>query len=142
MQPFRIQLLVLSFFDLPAFCFHLSMLVFIIAQIRKKATLFRQGFYYLYAVVSVVDLYYVTVVSTYDETLGRQGTAKHPSCLRVSNHENGKTIGVKRPITMIALHGHKATVNSIVAPAYRSVPVSQAVLAITLSIMIRKGSGP
>lgn len=71
MQPFRIQLLVLSFFDLPAFCFHLSMLIFIIAQIRKKATLFRQGFYYLYAIVSVVDLYYITVVST--DLVGRYG---------------------------------------------------------------------
>lgn len=63
MEPFRIQLLVVSFFDVPAFCFHLSMLVFIIVQIIKKATLFRQGFYYMYAVVSVVDLYYITMVS-------------------------------------------------------------------------------
>ncbi|KAI1695275.1 srg family chemoreceptor domain-containing protein [Ditylenchus destructor] len=56
-----IQLLILFVFDVPAFVFHLSMLIFILSQIITKNAYYRQGFYVLYCAVSLVDLYYVAI---------------------------------------------------------------------------------
>lgn len=63
MDSSKIQLLTFFVcFDVPAFAFHLSMLVFILRLMRAKKPVYLQGFYVLYAAVSVVDLYYVLSV--------------------------------------------------------------------------------
>ncbi|KAI1699229.1 srg family chemoreceptor domain-containing protein [Ditylenchus destructor] len=56
-----IQLIILFVFDVPAFLFHLSMLIFIFSQIVTKKKYYKQGFYVLYCAVSLVDLYYVAI---------------------------------------------------------------------------------
>lgn len=56
------QLIFFGCFDIPAFAFHISMLVFVLRQMKVKPKVYFQGFYILYSAVSVVDLYYLLSV--------------------------------------------------------------------------------
>ncbi|KAI1701101.1 srg family chemoreceptor domain-containing protein [Ditylenchus destructor] len=56
-----IQPIILAVFDLPAFVFHLSMLIFILSKIVTKNPFYRQGFYVLFCAVTIVDLFYIAI---------------------------------------------------------------------------------
>lgn len=48
--------------ELPLLFFHCCMLIFLLAQMRKKVASYRQGFYVLYSAVSATDVAYIIIV--------------------------------------------------------------------------------
>lgn len=82
MELYRLHLIVwFVAFDLPASCFHLSMLIFIAAQMKHRPATFRQGFYVIYVAVSVVDLYFMLSVRA---ILRQQLCPNHSTVFRAS----------------------------------------------------------
>ncbi|KAH7701658.1 hypothetical protein AAVH_31207, partial [Aphelenchoides avenae] len=47
--------------ELPLLFFHCCMLIFLLAQMRKKVASYRQGFYVLYSAVSATDVAYIII---------------------------------------------------------------------------------
>lgn len=48
--------------ELPLLAFHFSMLVFIVRQVIRNSSSYRQGYYILYVAVTVADLLYMSIV--------------------------------------------------------------------------------
>lgn len=55
--------IVLCVLDVPLYAFHVSMILFLVAQMLRRVDQFKQGFFVVYVAVSIADCLYVSHVN-------------------------------------------------------------------------------